>query len=74
MRSAIRVRGHGHWPNFFQALVVDIDDRHRPCGLMAWIDALEEIEGPDADFLDGAGSAARSAANPISSARHSSRA
>ena len=37
----------------FQALVVDIDDGHRPCGLLAGIDALEEIEGPDANFLDG---------------------
>ena len=37
----------------FQALVVDVDDGDRPCGLLAGIDALEDIEGPDANFLDG---------------------
>ena len=35
-----------------QALLVDIDDGDRPCGLHAGIDALEGIEGPDPDFLD----------------------
>ena len=30
IRSAIRVRGHGHWPRFGQALFVDIDDGDRP--------------------------------------------
>jgi hypothetical protein len=43
------------WPlaELLKAFVVDIDDRHRPCGLLAGIDTLEEIEGPDPNFLDG---------------------
>ena len=42
------------WPlaELFQALVVDIDDGDRPCGLLAGIDALEKVKGPDANFLD----------------------
>ncbi len=39
-------------PELFQALVVDVDDGDRPCGLLAGIDALESVKGPDADFLD----------------------
>ena len=39
-------------PELFQALVVDIDDGDRPDGLLARVDALEGVEGPDADFLD----------------------
>ena len=36
----------------FQALVVDIDDGDRTCGLLARIDALEGVEGSNADLLD----------------------
>ena len=39
-------------PELFQALVVDIDDGDRPDGLLARLDALEGVKGPDADFLD----------------------
>ena len=46
----------GAWPRplpeLFQALVVDIDDGDRPDGLLARLDALESVKGPDADFLD----------------------
>ena len=61
-------------PELFQALVVDIDDGDRPAvflrGSMRWkaSKVLTRISST------GAGSATRSAANPISSARHSSRA
>ena len=40
-------------PELFQALVVDIDDGDRPDGLLARLDALEGVKGPDANFLDG---------------------
>ena len=39
-------------PELFQALFVDIDDGDRPCGLLARIDALEGVEGPDPNLLD----------------------
>ena len=40
-------------PELFKALVIDIDDGNRPCGLLARIDALEGVKGPNANFLDG---------------------
>ena len=48
-------------PELLEALVVDIDDGDRPCGLVARIDALKRVEGPDANFFDGSrvGSAKR---------------
>ncbi len=39
-------------PELFQALVVDVDDGDRPRRLLAGIDALESVKGPDANFLD----------------------
>ena len=39
-------------PEFFQALVVDIDDRNRPHRLLARVDALERVERPDPDLFD----------------------
>ena len=60
MMSAIRVRGHGHWPSLDrQALVVDIDDGDRPHRLYARIDQLETVEGADPQFLDRGGSQTR---------------
>jgi hypothetical protein len=35
-----------------EAPFIDIDDGDRPCGLHAGVDALEGIEGPDAELLD----------------------
>jgi hypothetical protein len=42
------------WPlaELLKAFVVDIDDGNRPCGLLARIDALERVKGPDPNFLD----------------------
>ena len=73
-RSAIRVRGHGHCPSFSRLLssistmVTGLAVFLR--GSMRWkaSKVLTRISST------GAGSATRSAANPISSARHSSRA
>ena len=39
-------------PELLQALLVDVDDGDRPCGLLAGLDELEGVEGPDPDFLD----------------------
>ena len=39
-------------PELFQALVVDVDDGDRPRSLLAGIDALESVKGPDTNFFD----------------------
>ena len=70
--SAIRVRGHGHWPNFFRLLssistmLTGLTVFTR--GSMRWkvSKVLTRISST------GAGSAMRSAAKPIRSARHTS--
>ena len=51
-RSAIRVRGHGHCPSFSRLLSSMSTMVTGLCGLLARFDALEEIKGPDANFLD----------------------
>ncbi len=45
----------GKLPEFRQARFVDIDNGDRPCRLHARVDALEGIEGSDANLLDGGG-------------------
>ena len=45
----------GPLAEFGQALVVDIDDGDRPCGLVRGDRALEGVEGPDPEFLDRGG-------------------
>ena len=54
-RSAIRVRGHGHWPNFarlFSSISTMVTGR---AFFTARVDALEGIEGPDPKLLDRRG-------------------
>jgi len=52
MRSATRVRGHGHWPMVLRLFFVDIDDNDRPLRCLARMYHLEKIEDADAKFLN----------------------
>ena len=73
-RSAIRVRGHGHCPSFSR-LLSSISTM--VTGLMVFLRGSMRWKASKVltrISSTGAGSATRSAANPISSARHSSRA
>ena len=73
-RSAIRVRGHGHWPSFSRLLssistmVTGLAVLSR--GSNRWKPSKVRTRSSST----GAGSSTRSAANPINSARHASRA
>ena len=72
--SAMRVRGHGHWPSFarlfssMSTMVTGLAVFTR--GSMRW--KVSKVLTRSSSI--GAGSAMRSAANPISSARQISRA
>ncbi len=52
MRSATRVRGHGHWPTRAEALLVDIDDHDRPLRCVAGLQHLEQVKDTNPKLLE----------------------